>query len=129
LPSHIRLKFGYKAIWKHLFFSIIFSRIIFLKKIKKLFYIIITIFIIKIYNECDRCYCKNLYLFCLTINLKIFNKGVFSCNFFIKLKMINNFLFRIKIHFLIIMLIFIENPLEIRYTLPKFYLFPNLPVV
>lgn len=43
--------------------------------------------------------------------------------------MIDDFLFSIAIHFLIIMLVLVEHPFEIRHSLPEFYLFPDLTIV
>lgn len=115
--------------WKDLFFGVGLSRIIPLKKIKKLFDIIITVLIIEIDDESDRCNGKYLYFFGLAINLQIFDKGIFCSNFFIKLKMIDYLLFSIAVHFLVVMFVFIENPFEIRNSFSIFYLFPDFSII
>jgi len=56
--------------------------------------------------------------------LQIPNQLVLCANFLVELKVINNPLFGEGPHFLVVMAIFIEDPLEVRYSFSWLYLLP-----
>ncbi len=128
MPGHIVLKFADKVSWHRSLFGVAFSWIIFLEKAQKLFHIIFTVFIVKVDDESYWSYVKYFNFLGLTVDLQILYELVFSADLLIELEVVNDPLLCERPHLLIVMAIFIKDPLKIRYSFSRFDLLPYFPL-
>jgi len=61
--------------------------------VQKLFQVVLTVFVIKVYNESQRSNSENLYFFGLAVKHEISNEIVFGGYFLVELKVIYNSFF------------------------------------
>lgn len=116
LPGHVILHLPHKR--KRPALLAILPGIIFLEKVDELLQIILTILVIEVKDEGNWSDAKNFHFFGLTINLQIFDQHVLSTEFLTKLEMVDNSLFSVGPHLLIIVLILVEDPFEVGDALP-----------
>ena len=126
LPSHIILHFADKT--KRPPLLAVLPGIVLLEEAQKLLEVVFAVLVVEIDDEGYGSDAEYLYFFCLAVYLQIFDELVLGGELVVELEVVDYSSFGEGPHLFVVVLVFVENPLEIGHSLACLDLLPYLPL-